>query len=182
MTNWTDEDALRLDIAMALSKIKTKPRGDRDGIYRKMVAEQIIAHLKLSNWQLHEGAADATAQVLTRASAPSRNSTAGLSLCGWPADDLSKDPPGWLGPVPSPSLDVVPGHHHRTLEAEMAKRELIDTGKDKRYVRRNKQGQFNESDDVGRSLRQDVKQRAKTEVKSGQGDRGDQKRDERKSF
>lgn len=50
----------------------------------------------------------------------------------------------------------------------MAKRELIDTGKDKRYVWRNKQGQFNESDDVGRSLRQDVKQRAKTEVKSGQ--------------
>ena len=32
MTTWTDEDALRLDIAMALSKIKTKPRGDRDGI------------------------------------------------------------------------------------------------------------------------------------------------------
>ena len=30
MTDWTDEDALRLDIAMALSKIKTKPRGDRD--------------------------------------------------------------------------------------------------------------------------------------------------------
>ena len=63
----------------------------------------------------------------------------------------------------------------------MAKRELIDTGKDKRYVRRNKQGQFNESDDVGRSLRQDVKQRAKTEVKSDQGNRADQKRDERKS-
>ena len=63
----------------------------------------------------------------------------------------------------------------------MAKRELIDTGKDERYVRRNKQGQFNESDDVGRSLRQDVKQRAKTEVKSGQGDRGDRKRNERKS-
>ena len=25
MTTWTDEDTLRLDIAMALSKIKTKP-------------------------------------------------------------------------------------------------------------------------------------------------------------
>ena len=74
----------------------------------------------------------------------------------------------------------VPGHHHRTLEAEMAKRELIDTGTDKRFVRRNKQGQFSESDDVGRSLRQDVKQRANTEVESCQGDRGDQKRDERK--
>ena len=27
MTDWTDEDALRLDIAMVLSKIETKPRG-----------------------------------------------------------------------------------------------------------------------------------------------------------
>ncbi|MDT5270681.1 MAG: hypothetical protein QOH49_2867 [Acidobacteriota bacterium] len=55
-------------------------------------------------------------------------------------------------------------------------RELIDTGTDKRYVRRNEKGQFKESDDVGRSLSQDVKKSAKTKVKSGQGDRGDQKR------
>lgn len=52
------------------------------------------------------------------------------------------------------------------------KRELIDTGTDKRYVRRNGQGQFKESDDQGRSLAQS----AKSKVKSGQGDRGDQKR------
>jgi hypothetical protein len=56
------------------------------------------------------------------------------------------------------------------------KRELIDTGTDKRYVRRNVEGQFRESDDQGRSLAQDVKQKAKTKVKSGQGDRGDLKR------
>lgn len=56
------------------------------------------------------------------------------------------------------------------------KRELIDTGTDKRYVRRDSKGQFEESDDQGRSLSQDVKQAAKTTVKSGQGDRGDQKR------
>ena len=55
-------------------------------------------------------------------------------------------------------------------------RELIDTGRDKRYVRRDEKGQFKESDDVGRSLAQDVKRHAKTTVKSGQGDRGDQKR------
>ena len=55
-------------------------------------------------------------------------------------------------------------------------RELIDTGNDKRFVRRDEQGRFDESDDVGRSLAQDVKKRAKTEVQSGQGDRGDQKR------
>lgn len=55
-------------------------------------------------------------------------------------------------------------------------RELIDTGADKRFVRRDDQGQFKESDDVGRSLAQDVRQPAKTKVPSGQGDRGDQKR------
>lgn len=56
------------------------------------------------------------------------------------------------------------------------KRELIDTGTDKRYIRRDGEGKFRESDDQGRSLAQDVKQPAKTKVKSGQGDRGDQKR------
>ena len=55
------------------------------------------------------------------------------------------------------------------------KRELIDTGSDKRYVRRDKQGQFKESDDVGKSLSQDQKRQAKTVVKPGQGDRGDRK-------
>jgi hypothetical protein len=54
-----------------------------------------------------------------------------------------------------------------------AKRELIDTGTDKRYVRRTATGQFKESDDVGRSLTRDRQQKAKTQVKSGQGDRGD---------
>lgn len=55
-------------------------------------------------------------------------------------------------------------------------RELIDTGRDKRYVRRDEEGKFKESDDVGRSLARDVKQHAKTVTKKGQGDRGDQKR------
>jgi hypothetical protein len=54
-----------------------------------------------------------------------------------------------------------------------AKRQLIDTGTDKRYVRRTRRGQFKESDDVGRSLSQDVRRRAKHTAKSGQGDRGD---------
>ena len=52
-------------------------------------------------------------------------------------------------------------------------RELIDTGTDKRFVRRDDQGQFQESDDVGRSLAQDRRRKAKRKVKSGQGDRGD---------
>lgn len=55
----------------------------------------------------------------------------------------------------------------------MSKRELIDTGTDKRYVRRNAKGQFRESDDVGKSLGKDVRQHAKTKIKPGQGDRGD---------
>ena len=56
------------------------------------------------------------------------------------------------------------------------KRELINTGRDKRYVRRDSQGQFKESDDVGRSLAQDRRRSAKTASKSGQGDKGDRKR------
>jgi hypothetical protein len=62
-----------------------------------------------------------------------------------------------------------------TMPAKKSARELIDTGTDKRYVRRNDDGTFKESDDVGRSLAQDVKKHAKTVVKAGQGDKGDQK-------
>jgi hypothetical protein len=54
-----------------------------------------------------------------------------------------------------------------------SKRELINTGTDKRFVRRSKSGQFKESDDVSRSLSADRRRKAKTKVKSGQGDRGD---------
>jgi hypothetical protein len=57
-----------------------------------------------------------------------------------------------------------------------AKRELIDTGNDKRYVRRDEKGRFDEVDDVGRSLSQDVRKKARTKVPAGQGDKGDQKR------
>jgi hypothetical protein len=60
--------------------------------------------------------------------------------------------------------------------AEKHDRELIDTGTDKRYVRRDDEERFKESDDVGRSLAQDVRQHAETEVRAGQGDRGDRAR------
>ena len=57
-----------------------------------------------------------------------------------------------------------------------SKRELIEPHKgDKRYVRRDDNGRFKESDDVGRSLSQDVRKDAKHEAKPGQGDRGDRK-------
>jgi hypothetical protein len=53
-------------------------------------------------------------------------------------------------------------------------RELIEPHEgDKRYVRRDDEGKFKESDDVGRSLSQDQKRDAKTESKPGQGDKGD---------
>jgi hypothetical protein len=52
-------------------------------------------------------------------------------------------------------------------------RELIDTGTDKRYVRRDEEGRFKESDDVGRSSASDQRRDAKTKTKKGEGDRGD---------
>jgi hypothetical protein len=54
-----------------------------------------------------------------------------------------------------------------------AKRELINTGTDKRYMRRDQSGKFKESDDVGRSAAQDRQQKAKSKARRGQGDKGD---------
>lgn len=57
-----------------------------------------------------------------------------------------------------------------------SKRELIEPHPgDKRYVRRDEQGRFKESDDVSRSLSQDVRRHSERDVPSGQGDRGDRK-------
>ncbi len=53
-----------------------------------------------------------------------------------------------------------------------SKRELIDTGTDKRHVRRDDKGQFKESDDQGRSLAQDIKREAKTQAREGQARSG----------
>lgn len=51
----------------------------------------------------------------------------------------------------------------------MSKRELIDTGTDKRYVRRDEKGQFKESVDVGRSLSADKRHEAKQDAEGGRG-------------
>jgi hypothetical protein len=59
------------------------------------------------------------------------------------------------------------------------KRELVNTGRDKRYVRRDQSGRFNESDDVGRSLKQDRTRKARSTARKGEGDRGDRKRSSR---
>lgn len=55
----------------------------------------------------------------------------------------------------------------------MPKRELIDTGTDKRYTRRDERGRFTKSTDVGRSLSADRRQHSEHATTSGQGDRGD---------
>ena len=57
----------------------------------------------------------------------------------------------------------------------MSKRETIEpTPGDKRYVRRDDQGQFTDDQtDVGKSSAADQRQKAKTKVKKGDGDRGD---------
>ncbi len=60
--------------------------------------------------------------------------------------------------------------------ATKSHRELVDTGNDKRFVRRDAKGRFDNVDDVGRSLATDRQQQAKTKVPPGQGDRGDTKR------
>jgi hypothetical protein len=64
-----------------------------------------------------------------------------------------------------------------TRKKAARKRELVEPHKgDKRYVRRDGRGRFDEVDDVGRSLSQDRRRKAKTVAKKGQGDKGDRKR------
>jgi hypothetical protein len=63
----------------------------------------------------------------------------------------------------------------KTAKKKSGGRELIAPRGDKRYVRRDDQGQFSESDDVGRSLSADRRKKAKRTVKPGQGDKGDRK-------
>ena len=46
---------------------------------------------------------------------------------------------------------------------------------DKRYVRRDAKGRFNEVEDAGRASAQDQKKRAKSASKKGYGDRGDRR-------
>ena len=57
-----------------------------------------------------------------------------------------------------------------------SKRELNEPKGDKRYVRRDEKGQFEESDELGRSLSADRRTKAKTVAKPGQGDKGDRRK------
>jgi hypothetical protein len=62
-------------------------------------------------------------------------------------------------------------------KSKTSKRTVIEPKKgDRRYVRRNKKGEFKKEVKVGKSLAADRKRKAKTKVEKGQGDRGDVKR------
>jgi len=63
----------------------------------------------------------------------------------------------------------------KSAKKTSTKRELIAPRGDKRFVRRSQSGQFKESDDQGKSLSMDVRRKAKTKSKAGQGDKGDRK-------
>jgi len=64
-----------------------------------------------------------------------------------------------------------------TKKRASSRRELIEPTKgDKRYMRRNAQGEFNKVVDVGKSLASDKRTTANKKVPKGQGDRGDMKR------
>jgi len=55
----------------------------------------------------------------------------------------------------------------------MSKREVIAPNGDKRYIRRDDEGQIKSSVEEGASLSADVRHKAKADAKPGQGDRGD---------
>lgn len=62
----------------------------------------------------------------------------------------------------------------RGTARKTSKRTLIEPHKDdKRYVRRNKKGEFKTEVNVGRSLAADRRTKSKTKAGKGQGDRGD---------
>jgi len=60
-----------------------------------------------------------------------------------------------------------------TKKAGSDKRELLDSNAGKTFTKRRSDGTFKEHDALGRSLASDRRQKAKTKVASGHGDRGD---------
>jgi hypothetical protein len=57
------------------------------------------------------------------------------------------------------------------------KRELLDTGTDKRYIRRDERGRFTKDQvDVGRSSAADQRQHSSQASKPGQGNQGDRRK------
>lgn len=61
----------------------------------------------------------------------------------------------------------------KATKKSASKRQFISPNGDARYVRRDKEGQFQESDDAGRSQKADRLKKAERVAKSGEGDKGD---------
>ena len=75
----------------------------------------------------------------------------------------------WLARIPKKGMIFMPRNKSKT-----SKRTVLEPRKgDRRYLRRNKRGEFKKEVNVGRSLSTDRRRAAKTRVKKGQGDRGD---------
>jgi hypothetical protein len=68
------------------------------------------------------------------------------------------------------------------MAIKKGKRETIDTGREKRFVKRDTDGTFAESVNVGRSLAVDRRSKSKTVSKPGYGDQGDQPKRGTKKF
>ena len=64
----------------------------------------------------------------------------------------------------------------KTRRRTAKRRELLTPRGNRRFVRRDSAGKFDESDDAGRSLSIDRPRKAKKTARKGQGDRGDQRR------
>jgi hypothetical protein len=60
-----------------------------------------------------------------------------------------------------------------TRRKSAAKRTVVSPNGNKRYVRRNRKGQFKRVVDMGKSLSTDRRSKSNTKVAKGQGDRGD---------
>lgn len=78
--------------------------------------------------------------------------------------------------MPSKKAAAKKGTTKKGSTKASGKRELIAPQGDKRYIKRDAKGRITESDDQGKSLARDVRQPAKTKVKPGYGDQGDQPR------
>jgi hypothetical protein len=92
-------------------------------------------------------------------------------LFSFPAQDFAK-----LPIEPWGDCDVTGMATKKTI-SKTSKRTVIEPhAGDRRYVRRNKKGEFNKEVAVGRFLAADRRQKAKTKVAKDDGDRGDVKR------
>jgi hypothetical protein len=60
------------------------------------------------------------------------------------------------------------------MAIKKGKRELLETGSEKRFVKRDTDGTFAESVNVGKSLAADRRSKSKTVTTPGYGDQGDQ--------